>query len=192
MYKLKVKTKNGEIYFSNLIFNDNEELEFTSISIDSDLLDRYSCVFNEEREKLELRCKKGKDLLIKLSNEQVNELKEIKNKIHSKIIHLYTNILNGKEELFFLETGLKDFPYVITSPTILDSKISSPKYNNALLYVFSEDVLDSRKRQVDFSFNNYESFQQNLGRLVKKRNFKPNKKVEGQNILVLKWHDLVI
>lgn len=181
---IKVRKNNKEAIFSGLFLNEDEELEFAATNIDS--LKKHTYVFNEEKGTLEV----GK-WSIKLEEEQVEKLKEIKNETRQDIINLYKKILKGEEDLLFLDITNDKYPYVITSKSILEAKIRSFKYQKALMYVFSEEVLKKYKKKTRFNFKNYEEFQKELGEKIKERSLTPNKKYEGQDVLALKWKQIV-
>ncbi len=192
MYKIKAKVNGKEEVFSGLVMSRDENLEFSKNS--NEFLDRFRFSFNEKAKRLEsltTSSEPGIFIAIKLSDQQIDKLVKIKKETRGIIIKFVNDILSGKEELLLLEMPGDDYPYLITSETALDSKVKSPKYDEAIQYVFSDKVLEVNNKKIDFQFSNYEEFQRELGQEIKKRNLKANYDYKGQKALKLKWGDIV-
>lgn len=191
MYHLNVKTAtSGEIVFSDLFFNDEENLEFNYANSKGLFLQHFRFIFNEEKGALDLKSEDGKLLRLKLEEVQVEELKGIRKEVRASIVNFYKKILKGEEQLFFLPTLLEDFPYIITSPTIIKAEIQSPKYEKALLYVFSDKILKSKKMQ-PLGISDAESMHRVLGEKIRRENYQPNIEFEGIPVICLPWQEVV-
>lgn len=170
MKRITVTGKNGQDFiFSNLIFNDDKELEFRHCSYKE--FSGRKIVFNKDSKSLIVEDFENP---IKLSVENNKYLLELEDMVSNQISSLYKNIVANKEELICFETGLKDFPYLITTPTLLESEIYSPKYVKALEYAFSDAVLKANNVGVYPGFKGYEDMQSKLGQTVVNMGLKPN------------------
>lgn len=185
----KIKIENENVVFSRLILNQQEELELAEANVD--FLSNHRFVFNEEKETLETISNFSISMVIELEKEEIKELKNIKRQARASINSFYKGLLDGSEEFLLLNTKAKEFPYIITSQAILDAEVSSPKYENAMEYVFSDKILKMKNKKRDFEFTNHEEFQRELGQKVKKKKLESDYNFKGQRALKLKWDELV-
>lgn len=181
MYHLIVRGKKEKALFSGLIFNDNKQLEFTSCNLP--FFKNKTFVFDEEKGGLWVKGTEEK-ILIRISTEQVLELLEIKNKIMEELSVLYKNILAGEEKLICLNIGVEGYSYLITTETILEAEIYSPKYIKALEYSFSDKCLKKYLNLESYPhFQNYEDMQERLGKAIINLGLKPNDAYNGEEVI---------
>lgn len=186
MIEIKVDNKRGPVLFYDLILNDDLELEFRRNSFN--LFKGKTVVFKEDRDALLV---KEMGSLIPIGSDNSRKLKEVLDTLVLEISSLYRNILMGQEPVLLTESGLDDFPYIMTTPTILESKIYSPKYLKALEYAFSDECLKRIDVNICPGFKDYSDMQRKVGSMVKKLNLKPNYTYKGNKVIKTTLRELL-
>lgn len=160
---LVVKGKKGDGKFSGLILNSEGKLEFKQSNIFS--YSEISFVFDEEREGLQMAGIK-ENVLIKLTKENVDKLIAFKKEITKSLNGLFKNIISGEEKLICYPLELEEYPYFITTETIIKEGMYSPKYTKGLEYAFSDVCL--KKFEIDKlpGFKDYGDLQKRLGEAI--------------------------
>lgn len=178
--RLEVKGKKGVAIFSGLFFNEDNKLEFRYSNLP--MFKDKRILYDSERESLLV---KGfdKKVYIRLSPEDVQSLNKFEQEIRNSLISLYKDITIGKEKLLCLETGLDEYPYLITTETILENGEYSPKYSMALEYSFSNKNLKNFNIGIYPDFKNYDDMQKRLGEAIFKLNLKPNYSYKGTKVI---------
>lgn len=157
--ELKIRGKSGEAVFFNPIYNIDNKIEFK----DSNLFDSegISYVVDDTNSFVQV-LGLGRTVSIKIPDEKKEELINWKKSVVSKL-SFYKRIVSGEEELICFPLDLDDFPYLITSKTILDNRMISPKFTKGLEYAFSDDFLKANGLSNLPNFKNYEDMQKRLG-----------------------------
>lgn len=178
--RLEVKGKKGVAIFSGLFFNEDNKLEFRYSNLP--MFKDKRILYDSERESLLV---KGfdKKVYIRLSPEDVQSLNKFEQEIRNSLISLYKDITIGKEKLLCLETGLDEYPYLITTETILENGEYSPKYSMALEYAFSDKNLKNYNIGIYPNFKDYTDMQMKLGRAVEKLKLSPNYSYKGTKVI---------
>lgn len=162
--KLKIRGKNGDVEFFNLIMDENGDLVFTGSTFFTYSGLKYKYVKDEGLEIVGL----GEDrVVIKLYKNDCDTLNACKKEFASELTSLYKDIVNGVEKLVCFETGLEDYPYHITTRTVLDKGIRSPKYIAGMLYAFSDECLNKYNIAKRPDFKDYADFQKRMGNHIK-------------------------
>ncbi len=175
-----VNGKQGEAIFSNPIFNDNKKLEFTNCNLP--FIKNETFVFDKEKSGLLINGT-DEEILITISPEQVKELAKIEESIIKELSSLYKNIVTGEEKLICFDIGIESFPYLVTTKTILEAKVYSPKYIKALEYAFSDKCLEKAGIETLPNFKNYEDMQKRLGKAIINLGLKPNDVYNGEEVI---------
>lgn len=167
---LKGKDKGKNIDFGGLFLNSDGILEFRYSNVFTH--PGLSYLYSEDKKAIEIQGL-DKSIFIKLPEKEANKLMEFKKEVINKLGNLYKSIVSGKEKLICFPIGLDDFPYLITTDTILNEAEYSSKYTEALRYAFSDKCL----RDFDIGrypgFEGYEDMQKRLGEAVVKLGLKP-------------------
>lgn len=180
MHTLSVKGKKGVAVFSGLIFNEENQLEFTNCNLP--FLSKESFVVDTNSSKLVSDIGNRK-VEIKIPDDEIGRFKELEIKISKELISLYKNILSGEEPLLCFYMGLEDYPYYITTPTILKADIYSSKYTKALEYAFSDECLKRFDIGIYPNFKDYDDLQRRLGKAVELLKVKDGYIYKGDKII---------
>ena len=166
--------------FSGLIFNEENRLEFTNCNLP--FLSKESFIIDTNNSTLVTGIGNRK-VEIKIPNDEIKRFKELEVKISKELISLYKNIINGNEPLLCFYMGLKNYPYYITTPTILRADIYSSKYIKALEYAFSDECLKRFNIGVYPNFKDYDDMQKRLGNAVEFLKVKDGYIYKGDKII---------
>lgn len=175
---------------------DGKEIEFGGLEIDDDLNMRFKTCSNNEFGIGPFTFIENKSMIIsdnhfvRLTTEILNELKLIKAKFVEKINALYKDIVSGEEELMFIDLGLEDYPYLVTTKTILDEGDISPKYNKALEFSFSDRCFSNYQLGDSPKFKDFSDLQNRLSHTVKDMNLQEYK-YEGEKVVYTTLKDLL-
>lgn len=141
-----LKGKNGQkVVFSAPYLNDEKELEFKFCSF------FYGRVLvNRKKKAIELHSKKKKVfLLLKGENEKLFEVcLGIRKAIIDDLHVLTQNFRSGKEPIYAIESGNEQYPFLITTPTVLENGRYSIKYEKGLLF-FLHDTAKKAGKEID-------------------------------------------
>jgi len=179
-----IKGEKGNATFSGLILNDNKKLEFRYCSLPI----KGKIIFDEKKKGLLLE--RG-NLLISLNKEDSKKLFEIENKIKREISSLYKDIISGKEKLMLFKVDTENYPYLITTKTILESEIYSPKYVKALEYAFSDKCLKEFNIGIYPGFKNYDDMQKKIGEKVLSLGLKTNSIYRGEKVISITLKEIL-
>lgn len=154
--KLEKTLAYNQIILSNFYLASTQELTFTASQGETvlNLILKDNLLFIENS-RARIRIKDQG--LINLATEQ-------KQNIIKDINCLWKNILAGKEELLFFPLVEDDYPYFLTTPTILENGHFSIKYYEALVYAFNQGL---KKQGKSIHIWNYENLVLNLKPILK-------------------------
>jgi hypothetical protein len=158
-----LKGKDGqEAVFSQPYVNDEKELEFKYCSFFSGKV-----LLNEEKRAIELQSGKKKVyILLRDENEGLyNELIEVRKQILLDLRELNINFQSGKEPIYAIESGYEDYPFLITTPSIINNGQHSVKYEKAILYFINEGA---KKKGKKINIANYDHLLTTVGQALKK------------------------
>lgn len=161
--------------------NNDKELEFKYCSFSDGIV-----LFNREKKALELQSRKTKVyILLKDKNEDLsNELFQVRESIMNDLLRLNIDFKSGKEEIYLMETALKEMPYLITSPTVIENGLFSVKYNNAVIYYINQSL---KKNGHKSDLDDYEGVLKVVGEVLKGKDlseYKSNKYQENKGYLI--------
>lgn len=177
-----LRGKNGkELILSNYFLNDDGQLEFRSSSLFSHSGVRY--LFNRESLEIEL-IGLDKEVRIPISRDEGLIFFEKENEIKRSLNALYANILSGEEKLICFPTGIKDFPLHITTETILNEGMLSPKYVKGFVYALLDPQLKKSGYKEQPGFKGYEDIQERLAKNILSKKFEIEKYVNTEAYVV--------
>lgn len=178
--ELKLEGKKGEAVFSGLILNENGKLEFKKSNLFAN--SGITFIFEENLNSLVIN-KLDKDVRIKLSKENVEKIMNFRAEIMKDLNDLYVNIVSGKEKLICFPTELEKYPYHITTETILDKGMYSPKYIQALIYACSDKCLKRFNIGKYPNFKDYGDLQKRLAEAIINLNLKSSNYKNSEAVL---------
>ncbi|PLS19630.1 hypothetical protein CVD28_04220 [Bacillus sp. M6-12] len=158
-----LKGLNGqEATFSIPFVNDEKQLEFKFCSFFTGKI-----LLNEEKKAIELQSEKKKIfLLLRGENESLfDECMEIRKQILSDLRQLTQNFQTGKEPIYAIESGNEQYPYLITSPLVLENGLHSVKYSKAIIYFINEGV---KKKGKKTNIDTYNDLLEKVGQALHK------------------------
>lgn len=158
-----LKGKNGkDAVFSQPYVNDERELEFKFCSFFSGKV-----LLNRDKKAIELQSGKKKIyILLREENEGLfNELMEVRKQILLDLRELNQNFQSGKEPIYAIESGYEEYPFLITTPSIINNGQHSVKYEKAILYFINEGAKKKGKR---VNISNYETLLATVGQALQK------------------------
>lgn len=147
--------------FSSPFINDKKELEFKYCSFYEGKV-----TLDIERKGLLLENGKRKVLLrLKSENEDVyNEMLIVRNLILMDLRELTKRYKEGSEDLIAFPYENEQYPFLITTQSILDNGIFSTKYSKSVLYFLNEEFKKRGKPVVA----SYESMLETVGKAIQK------------------------
>lgn len=147
--------------FNSPFINDNKELEFKYCSFFEGKV-----TLDTERKGLLLESGKRKVLLmLKGKNEDVyNEMLIVRNLILMDLRELTKRFKEGSETLIAFPYENEQYPFLITTQSILDNGLYSTKYGKSVLYFLNEEFKKKGKPVV----SSYESMLETVGKAIQK------------------------
>lgn len=174
--EIRIKGKEEDFFFSGIFFNEENEVEFKNTNLS--IFKNKKIIYSKKHKGL-LIFGFDKKVLLRLSSENISKLDEFEKKIKNEIILLYKNITTGNEPLICLDLENDEYPYLITTKTILNNGQYSPKYIMALKYAFSNENLKKANIKIYPNFKNYTDMQIRLNESIKKLKLTPNYNYKG-------------
>ena len=183
---LEVKGKKGIAKFYNLIFDENNSLVF----LNSDILQNSTLRYRYSKESKALIIDRLDGIKIKLSNENVDKLNKCFDEMKDLLISFYKDIVLGKEKLICFPIELEGYPYYVTTETILNYGMCSPKFISGFEYAFSQNCLKKFGIKTSLRFDNYKDIQKKIGCILKTRNLKCEK-YKGAKAIIMTLPELI-
>lgn len=161
-----LKGVNGEKGIFTLPFvNDEKELEFSYCSF----FDGKVTLHIEKKGLVLERGKRKFILLLKGENEATfNEMLAVRNLILMDLRELTKRFQAGEEAIVAFPHENEQYPFLITTPSILDNGIYSTKYGKSILYFLNEELKKNGKPMV----STYESMLEIVGKAIQKMEVK--------------------
>lgn len=178
-FELKIRGKNKDVVFNQVELNQYKQLEFKNSTLPFQV---ENIVFDEEKKALCLVLGKKK-VFIKLSQKDIKNLLSLRNWLLKDIGTFYRDIIKGKENLILFPVDLDDCPYIATSEVILDRGHYSPKYNEALLYVFSNECIKNLGINKKLNIKDFKNLHKELSEAALKLELKPIEYKEEKAII---------
>lgn len=151
---------NKEVTLMDYFLNEDNNLEFANSDMFSYSGVRY--VFNSQNGTLDI-LGLDKDISIKLSKMDINAFAKVESEIKKSLNKLYKDILENKEKLICFPTPLEEYPLHITTETIINEGLTSPKYVKALVFALSDSQLKKAGYKEQPGFADYADTQKRLG-----------------------------
>ncbi|MDF2879561.1 MAG: hypothetical protein K0R54_118 [Clostridiaceae bacterium] len=177
--QLFLKGKNDfKLEFSEPYLNDDREIIFKNSSLLCKL-PNSEIIVNEDKKALEIRSY-DKKILISLDNykAEMQEILSIKKLILKDLSILLKNYKEGNENIIAFNFEEENYPFYITTPTILKNGHYSIKYEKGLEYWIKERAMQLGKKLQFIDFND---LQKRAGMALAKANLKAFKKEKKQN-----------
>jgi hypothetical protein len=165
-----LKGQNGqEATFSSPYVNDEKVLEFKHCSFFSGKV-----TLNEEKKAIELHNNKKKILLLlKGENESLfKEMREVRTSILLDLRDLTKRFQAGEEPIYAIEYGSERYPYLITTPSVLDNGLYSVKYGKSILYFLNEGA---KKKGKKWTITSYEGMIEAVSKALQKADMSKHK-----------------
>ncbi|WCK56988.1 hypothetical protein PP175_27750 (plasmid) [Aneurinibacillus sp. Ricciae_BoGa-3] len=135
--ELKLKTEKGQdVTFYLPFLNDNRQLQFNFCSA----FQGADYIVDEDKKAVEIR-RRDKSTFIyfsKRDEQKFDQVMRVKQEILIDLRRLNQNFSTGKESLYAIESKDERYPFLITSPSIIDNGRFSIKYNKAIMYYIND------------------------------------------------------
>lgn len=153
------------IRIRDYIFNDDGNLEFRQ----SDVFNNFgvSFIFSEEDSTINM-VGLGREIKLTLSERDSALLLGIQKELTADIVRHYKDILTNNQKLICFESGLKEFPLIITTKKVIEFGHLSPKYIKGLEFALSDAQLKRIGIEVSPGFKDVSDIQKRLGKHISK------------------------
>ena len=184
MLEIKVMGKNSEGIFSGAYLNKDREIEFRSNNVEG--LIGKTAIFKDNKLFLE-----EFNLYITIDKKSIEKIVAVRDALNKEYIELYRDIVSGEEPIILLESGLKDYPYIATTPRILDMGTYSHKHREAIVFAFSDDGLSREGISIRPGFKNSDEMQKGINYAAKMLKLKPNYIYDGVKVIKTTLRELL-
>jgi hypothetical protein len=172
---------NKKITLMDYFLNNEGDLEFSNSDLFSYSGARF--VFLDETSELAI-IGLNKDIRVKLEKKEAEAMLQTEISIKKSLNKLYKDILTGDEKLICFPTGLEDYPLHITTETIINEGLTSPKFVKALIFATTDDQLSKAGYSEKPGFENYGDLQSRLGKHISSKGLTMGEYINSEAFII--------